>query len=344
MSAPSLKAIAVAGWVFLALEAAAAARLLLTKNMGDDAAGRGLATAWGLLLAPAVLAAGGLLFWAQRSGSYPGVVAVTLVVGFPFLLMAGRVVMGPVHAVERVLKNVGRGRFEDPKLTAIATAIAKRDTSGATSLAARPGLDFTARDGKGRTILGIAVEAATDGTGNRLDVDVVRQLVKAGARYTDDAIQANGRMFSSVVYNVGDSNVELMDILLTAGANPDDTEEYDGRPLLMHHNMTAAKARVLLAHGARLDVRDDRSDRPGWDVLMNAVTMSEWELALLFLEKGVSPAFRATDGKGVRDILHELQDQATESGTSSQSQGPDALGPGYDRFLAALEAGETGPR
>jgi hypothetical protein len=341
MSAPPLKVIAILGWIFFALDAAAVAMLLLTKNMGDDAAGRGLATGWGLVFTPIVLAAGALLFWAHRSNSYLGVVAVTLVVGFPFLVMAKRVVMGPVHAIDRALKRVGRGRFTDPTLTAIATAIAKRDTSGATSLAARPGLDFTARDGKGRTILGIAVEAATDGTGNRLDVEVVRALVKAGARYTDDAIQENGRMFSGVVYNVGDSNVELMDILLTAGANPDDTEEYDGRPLLMHHNMTAAKARVLLAHGARLDVRDDRSDRPGWDVLMNAVYMSEWELAQLFLEKGVSPSFRASDGKGVRDILREVQDQATESGTSSQ--GPDALGPGYDRFMAALEARETGP-
>ncbi len=341
MSAPPLKAFAIAGWVFLALEGAAVARLLLTKNMGDDAAGRGLATAWGLLLAPVVLAAGGLLFWAQRSGSYAGVVAVTLVVGFPFLLMAGQVVLGPVHAIERALKNVGRGRFEDPNLTAIATAIAKRDTSVATSLATRPGIDFTARDGKGRTILGIAVEAATDGTGNRLDVEVVRALVKAGARYTDDAIEENGRMFSGVVYNAGDSNVELMDILLTAGANPDDTEEYDGRPLLMHHNMTAAKARVLLAHGARLDVRDDRTDRTGWDVLMNAVYMREWELALLYLEKGASPAFRAGDGKGVRDILRELHEGSTAS--DSSSQGPDALGPGYDRFMAALENRETGP-
>lgn len=341
MSAPPLKAFAIAGWVFLALEAAAVARLLLVRNMGDDAAGRGLATAWGLVFAPLVLVAGGLLFWAQRSGSYPGVVAIALVVGLPFLLMAGWVVMGPVHAVERVLKNLGRGSFEDPKLTAIATAIAKRDASGATSLAARPGLDFTARDGKGRTILGIAVEAATDGTGNRLDVAVVRALVKQGARYTDDAIRENGRMFSSVVYNVGESNVELMDILLTAGANPDDTEEYDGRPLLMHHNMTAAKARVLLAHGARLDVRDDRTDRPGWDVLMNAVSMREWELALLYLQKGASPAFRARDGKGVRDILREIQEEK-ETASDASNQVPDALGPGYDRFISALEARESG--
>ena len=306
MSAPPLKVIAILGWVFFALDAAAVAMLLLTKNMGDDAAGRGMATGWGLLLAPVVLAAGGLLFWAQRSGSYLGVVAVTLVVGFPFLVMAKQVVMGPVHAMSRALQRVGRGRFKDPRLTALATAIARRETSGVSSLLANPGgLDFTARDAHGRTILGIAVEAATDGMGNRLDVDVVRKLVKAGARYTDDAIEENGRMFSSVVYNSGDENAELMDVLLTAGANPDDTEQFDGRPLLMHHNMTAAKARVLLAHGARLDVRDDRSDRPGWDVLMNAVTMSEWELALLFLERGVSPDFRASDGKGVSDVLRE---------------------------------------
>ena len=50
-----MKPLVILGWILLAGEVLFVASLLLMRNMGDDAAGRGLATAWGLILGAVVL-------------------------------------------------------------------------------------------------------------------------------------------------------------------------------------------------------------------------------------------------------------------------------------------------
>jgi hypothetical protein len=332
----SLKTLAAFGWLFFALDAFFVVTLFLTRNVGDDAAGRGMATGFGIVLAPIVLLAGAALWWAQRSGSFGGVFAATLLVGLPFLILAKNVVMGPVSAIERAIRRSGEGKFTNPALTGIASAIARGDTAAVRELAATPGIDFSARDRKGRTILGIAVSRATDGNASSGDIELVRMLVAAGAKYADDAIQENGRMFADVVFDSGDRNAELIDLLLVAGADPNATERWDGRPLLLHYSMTVAKARVLLAHGANLQVRDTRTDRPEWDVLMNAVYTKNWALASFYLEQGVDTAWKAKDGKTVRDVLGEVQAFERSVRDSAAFHKPDALGPGYDAFVSAL--------
>jgi len=89
----SLRTLTIVGWICFALEAGLVVMLLLSRNMGDDAAGRGLATAWGLVLLPVVLIAGGALYWAQRSGRAGAVWVATLLVGAPFIAQA-RIVCG----------------------------------------------------------------------------------------------------------------------------------------------------------------------------------------------------------------------------------------------------------
>lgn len=337
----SLRTLAIIGWTCFALDAVFVVMMFVSRNVGDDAAGRGMATGFAIVLTPVVLLAGGALWWAQRSGSFGGVLLATLLVGFPFLVMAKNVAMGPVSAIERAIKRSGEGTFDNAVLTDIARAITQGDTARVRQLAATPGLDFTARDRKGRTLLGIAVKAATGYPSVPGAVESARLLVDAGAKYADDAVEENGRMFSDVVYDSGDRWAALMDILLAAGANPNDTERWDGRPLLLHMNMTPAKARVLLAHGAKLDVRDTRDDRPGWNALMNAVTMRNWPLASFYLEQGLDPAFKATDGRTARDVLREVQELAKASMDSAAWKRPDALGEGYDAVVAALLGGKA---
>jgi hypothetical protein len=332
----TIKALAAVGWTCLALDALFVVMMFVTRNVGDDAAGRGMATGFGIVLTPIVLLAGAALWWAQRSGSLWGVLLATLFVGLPLLILAKNVAMGPVSAIERAIRRSGEGIFDDRVLTDLAAAIASGDTARVRTLAATPGLDFTARDRKGRTILGIAVKSATGTSATDAAVECVRLLVAAGAKYADDAIEENGRMFSDVVHDSGDRHARLMDLLLTAGANPNDTERWDARPLLLHMNMTPGKARVLLAHGASLDVRDTREDRPGWDPLMNAVFVQNWPLATFYLEQGLDPRFRATDGKTVQDVLLEKQGDFRSYGDSAAARRPDVLGQGYDAFVAAL--------
>lgn len=54
-------------WVFFLLDAVFVAMLAIQKNMGDDAAGRGMALGFAMMLAPVVAVAGCLLAWGQYS-------------------------------------------------------------------------------------------------------------------------------------------------------------------------------------------------------------------------------------------------------------------------------------
>lgn len=333
----------IVGWVCLSLDALAVLAMFLNRNSGD-ASSRGMAAGFGMILAPVVLVVGAALAWAHYCRSLPGVLVATLLAGLPFLFIAREVVLGPVIALKRVMHRRGQGVFRDPVLTAIARAVQRRDTARVTELSRTPGIDLGARDAKGRTLLGIAVKAATEMSAVPAHFEMVKALVEAGARYQDDAFEPNGRLFSSVVYNVGDQYVELMDVLLQAGANPNDTEQYDGRPLLFHHNMSAAKARVLLDRGADLQVRDTDVDRPGWDALMNAVSMQEWELALLYLQRGCNPTFRAKDGRTVWDLLRQAGLESPPAGpTASQSASTESdriQDDAYRAFFTALHAAD----
>lgn len=296
------------GLVCLALDVLALGWLFVMRDMGNDAAGRGVATGFALVLTPVVLAAGAGLWWAERKGSTLGLAAAVLVLGAPFLFVAWNWLSESADRAQRAVYRSGLGRFADPKLTAVAQAIAARDLARVRELVGAGGLDWSARDARGQTLLGYAVERATGMEGGPVEIDMVEALVRAGAPYRDDAVREKGRLFSSVVYDGGDKYVKLIGLLLDAGANPNDTEEFDHRPLLLHHNMTVEKARVLLAHGAELKgLRDSRPDRPQWSALMNAVYMQQWELALFYLEQGCDAGYRAPDGRTVRDVLAELR-------------------------------------
>lgn len=313
----SLRTLATIGWICFGLDVLFVLVLFVTRNVGDDAAGRGMARGFAMVLGPIVLALGAGLYWAQRSGSFGGVLTSTLLVGLPFLWMATNVAMGPVGAIERAVERRGLGKFNDPRLTQMASAIEKGDTAALAALAHTGTVDWNSRDRKGRTILGIAADRASRPGAGADGAAMVRILVETGAPYRDDAVIEGGRLFSEVVYNSGDQYLELMDVLLTAGANPNDTESYDGRPLLLHHNMTVGKARVLMRHGAELvGIRDSREDRPGWNALMNAAYMRNWPLALFYLQSGCDPRFRATDGKSVIDAISDAEREESASGGS----------------------------
>ncbi|MBC7841914.1 MAG: hypothetical protein H7099_06365 [Gemmatimonadaceae bacterium] len=58
-----MKPLIVIGWILLALEALLVVMLAVTKNVGNDAAGRGMASGVAIVLAPIVLVAAGLFYW-----------------------------------------------------------------------------------------------------------------------------------------------------------------------------------------------------------------------------------------------------------------------------------------
>ena len=82
---PVTRAIALLGWVCLVLDAAFVVALIVIRDAGDDAAGRGVGRGWGLVLLPVLLIAAGLLYRGTKSGSQLGAISGTLIVALPFL-------------------------------------------------------------------------------------------------------------------------------------------------------------------------------------------------------------------------------------------------------------------
>jgi len=335
----SLRTLAVVGWICFALELALVVMLLLSRNMGDDAAGRGLATAWGLVLAPLVLVAGGALFWAQRSRRKGAMWAATLLVGAPFLIMGFNAVGSSARSLSRAASRARQGRFDDPVLRQVAKAIDAGDTALVRKLASGNRLDWTARDPWGSTILGHAVRRTGqpyEGFGRPEDLASVRILFESGAPYTIDAVGADERLLTFAGSNGDSTSLALMRIYLEHGADPDETEQFDDGPLVFHPNLTVPKLELLAAHGADLQARSQRSDRLGWSTLMNAAYMSNWPVATFLLQHGVPPAYAAPDGTTLDAILTADSNYAETHGAQEVAE--------RQAFLDALAAWRAGTK
>jgi hypothetical protein len=196
--------------------------------------------------------------------------------------------------------------------------------------------DFTQRDAFDHTLLGIAVDAATDMFATPDHKEMVRVLLENGVPYAPDATEINGDWFSSWAGSATDSWNPMLEVALAHGANPNVNERFDDSALILSMNMTPAKLDLLVRHGADVHVRSKRTDRPGWSTLMNAVYLGEWEWASFFLRHGVEVDYRADDGKTVHDILKERETDPVAAGTSD--------GPEFSSFVAALDSASRSKR
>lgn len=342
MRTPFFRILTIAGWILLALEVAFVALLFVQRNMGDDAAGRGMATGFAIVLTPAVLVAGGLLFWGTRSGGPRAALwAGLFFVSTPVLFFVYSFVDGTVHSIDQAMGRAEFGTFDgQPALTKMARAIDREDVAELKQLIAAGPIDFAARDRRGRTILGHAVthvlqiyDGGPQSAGSR-GVEQVKLLLAAGAKPIENAIapertsaEPEGHLLLATVIGVTTPGaLELLDVLLSAGLSPDGVD-MDDRPVIFSTYLTKPKLDVLLRHGVNLQARDVRSDRRGWSVLMNAAYMSQWDVAPVFLERGVPPDYQAPDGQTLQSILDEKK--------AEYGHGP--VDPGYVALVDALE-------
>ncbi len=332
----TLKTTLVLGWIAFALDLIFVIGLFATRNVGDDAAGRGMATGFAMVLAPVLLLAGGILLWGTMSGARLGIIGGAIFTGLPFIVLAFKFASGQVENASRAVSQSRRGKFSDAQLTQVAKAVQAGDTAKVIALLHGRKFDFSQRDVFDHTLLGIAVEATTDMFAEPGHKQMVRVLLENGVPYAPDATEIGGDWFAAWAGSSGDFQIDLVEVALEHGANPNTNERYDDSALILSGNMTVAKLALLTKHGADVNVRSKRTDRPGWSTLMNAVYLGEWEWAMFFLQKGVAVDYRATDGKTVRDILKE---RATDDVAAGESAGP-----AYDAFVKALDAASAATR
>lgn len=331
-----MKAIVTAGWVLLALEALFVAMLFVQKNVGDDAAGRGMATGFAIMLTPIVLVAGALLLWGQRGGPAAVLWLALAVIYAPVGFGVVNFARGMVRKVDRAAARAQFGKFDEPALDRIAAAIDAYDVATVTRLLADTKPDWTRRDRVDHTLLGHAVHRAIETGAPPAATETVRALLAAGAPPARDAMSPERTQASVTahelvyhVYGTGEQGAGVLDALLAAGADPNVNDE-DGRPILFSTYGRRATIEVLARHGAKLDAVDTRSGYEGWSALMFWSQLATWDIALFLLEHGVSPDHVARDGKNLASVLAEVDPPGTTYYGADETS--------HAAFIAALAA------
>lgn len=326
----TLKAVSTVGWICFALDAVLVLSMFITQNVGDDAAGRGMATGFAIVLTPILLIAGGILFWGTRSGSRAGIVGGTLFTALPFILLAAGGISNFAGGLSRKASLARRGRFADATLTRVAQAVRAGDSATVVTLLTGRTLDWTQRDPFDHTLLGVAVDAATDYTASPAQQAMVRLLLEHGVPYAEDATEPGGNWFATVVENNGDRDNDIIRAALEHGANANAKVRFDDFPLLFAMHMTPAKADLLIAHGADVNAKSKRTDRPEWTTLMNAAYMSDWPMANYFLDHSVPVRYKAPDGNDVFSVMAEV----AKLSTGAAEERP----PEYDALMRRLKS------
>ena len=328
------KIISILGWICFALDTAFVVALLVIRDAGTDAAGRGLGRGWGVILLPILLAAGGLLYWGTKSGSKFGTLTGTLMVALPFILLAqGRLKLMRENA-QADAQNAEHGQFADATLNTIAKAIDAGDTTALQTLlssykANGTALNYAERDRAGATLLGFAATRAMDYEGTIDKVAALRILLQNGVPYAADAKHVGEDWSFEAITGVPDKFLEIAAIALDAGADAKQQARRDRYPVIMSYELSVPKLQLLVQHGADVHVLNER----GETTLFNMVRFKKFPQALYFLQQGVDPDIAASDGG-------TMQDELAKGVREYQSQ-QRPMEPGYDAFVAALEARKT---
>lgn len=291
----------VIGWLFWALEAVFVGSMFVSKNVGNDASGRGMATGFGMVLLPALLLAGGLLLWAQSSSSRGLQYAGLLVVSIPFLVGGGLWVSNELNERKNGWSRDQAGRFRDSRLSKIGQALDGKDYAAVEALLQQsPAVDWTAEDAHGKTLLEHAVGRVLADYSGDASAEGVAILLAKGAPIP------KAELVEMIFEGNAPGAVALLGVVLKAGVDAN-SKDHLGEPLvhLKHAFRGVEKLKLLAEHGADLTVVSNRTDRPRWSALMTAIDMRSWESAVFLLAHGRSPEYRALDGKSAASLLEE---------------------------------------
>ena len=308
-----MKIAVILGWILLAIEGLIVAHLFIQPNMGDDAAGRGMARGFAMILGPVLLLAAGLFIWGQRGGPRLAFWAGFGVMAIPLMLIVKNNVGRTFDRFDRAAGEALYGKFDDSRLTKIARAIEKEDTATVRALIAEGPVDFEARSRRGRTILGRAVEYAAKYQSSPAALEPVRMLLAAGAKPLPNVIEPepsqgvlDAHLLVAYVFGAAYGNtLPLLDMLLEAGADPN-TRNYEGQPLYFSTYMRLPTLEMLAKHGADFTALETtRIDRNGYTGAMFAAELGEWAIVQFMLDHGVNADHVAPDGNTLRKIMAE---------------------------------------
>ena len=136
----------------------------------------------------------------------------------------------------------------------------------------------------------------------RQDVEATRRSIKAGA-----SPNARTRWRSVLWQAAADNSLEIVSLLLRAGANVNDGQDgdYQKTPLMAARSKEVAE--MLVQHKAALDTVDGY----GWTALAYAAMNNDAEVAKVLLSAGANPSILDNEGNSAEMLANRYEAWAT---------------------------------
>src|SRR5580693_8297305 len=177
-----LKVLRITAWVLFAADGFMVGAGIVSPNMGNDAAGRGMAMGFALVGLVFLAIGGAALFFGARAHSRLAVTGSLVLLALPLLLFFGTDLESMVHSMTGWISDRKVGRYPEPAQRELAKAIQAGDPAAMQRiLATRPALN--ARDAAGNDLLGFAVSesrALDTGVSPEKRIEAIRLLLEAG--------------------------------------------------------------------------------------------------------------------------------------------------------------------
>ena len=337
------KVLIVVGWTIFAVDAVLAVTAMVSRDMGDDAAGRGVAFTYGLIGLAFVLGGGAALFFSGRAHSWVGAGLSILPLALPLLIFFGTDLESYAHSVATSFGRRKEGRYPEPAQRELYKAIQTGDYLAMRKLlASHPNL--SGRDEAGDDLLALAVRQthlvrgqtgglAAEDAENLKCVEGVRLLLEAGMDPNQSKGMDDSSTFVSSAYNVArptghgwqadPAGAEVFRMLLDHGANPNMLKE--GEPLIFSVRNNPDSMRALLDHGADINGRDAGGNTPLLFYLRNGF----WDAALVVLDRGANVHVQNNSAVTPEAALDEAKAMTERMGNP--------LPEGYHAVKAALD-------
>jgi hypothetical protein len=315
MTARTLVPIAWTLWVLLALGLAYGLVRVLTEPSTSPEAGRGLGVFAIVFLAVLLAVAGVLLRVAARRQSMMGLIAMTVILAYPLvMLVAQPLVMGlKTRSFEREAARTGD--FPDASAAAVAAAMRAGDTAALGRLLAAgvpPG-----KDRAGNDLLAYALVLVRDRQGS---ATLVERLVRAGA---DPKVSRPDGMdvVNYIMLGAPPEGREALRLLLERGADPNVPHPATGDTPVRQASVDVEMLELLVEHGADFD----RIQPGGVNAVVDYIGTRQWDAALYLIEKGARLDVRNEHGLSVDYYLDSWKE-------SVYGDHPE----GWDRVRAAI--------
>jgi hypothetical protein len=108
-----MKIAVIAGWILLVIEGLIIASMVIQPNMGDDAAGRGMARGFAVVLGPVLLLAAALFVWGQRGGPRVAFWAGFAIMAIPLMVIVKNNVVGTFNSLDIAAGKKLYGKFDE---------------------------------------------------------------------------------------------------------------------------------------------------------------------------------------------------------------------------------------